>query len=336
MNAGKGRTWVSSDEIDEIRAPIREELMLLERELDRIFSPDVDLVSAIGRHLVTTKGKMVRPILVFLSAKLGNRDIGNAIRVAAAVEVIHTATLLHDDSIDRSHLRRGLPTVNRLWNDQVSVIMGDHLFCSAFRLVHEAGLFDVAAVLSWGSDRMTYGEMYQMDLRGKYDVTEEAYLRMIKLKTAALFAAACKAGAMVGGLSKQNRDALAAYGDCLGIAFQMVDDILDFVGDVNLLGKPVGNDLRDGRVTLPLIVALRNAGADEAGRIREIISSGSLDDTAWGEVLKFVDENDGIGYTRRSAGNLVADAKTCIEHLESSPAKASLMRLADLVVTRFK
>jgi len=162
MNVGKGRTWVSSDEI---KAPILEELRLLEHELDRIFSPDVDLVSAIGRHLVATKGKMVRPILVFLSAKLGDPDIEDAIRVAAAVEVIHTATLLHDDSIDRSHLRRGLPTVNRLWNDQVSLIMGDHLFCSAFRLVHEAGLFEIASVLSWGSDRMTYGEMYQMDLR---------------------------------------------------------------------------------------------------------------------------------------------------------------------------
>ncbi len=333
MNAGKGRTWVSSDEI---KAPIREELSLLERELDRIFSPDVDLVSAIGRHLVTTKGKMVRPILVLLSAKLGDPDIDSAIRVAAAVEVIHTATLLHDDSIDRSHLRRGLPTVNRLWNDQVSVIMGDHLFCSAFRLVHEARLFDVAAVLSWGSDRMTYGEMYQMDLRGKYDVTEEAYLRMIKLKTAALFAAACKAGAMLGGLSSPDRDGLAAYGDCLGIAFQMVDDVLDFVGDVDLLGKPIGNDLRDGRVTLPLIVALRNAGADKAGRMTEIIAGDTFDDAAWSEVLKFVNENDGVGYTRRSAETLVANAKTCIEHLDPSPAKASLMSLADLVVTRHK
>jgi octaprenyl-diphosphate synthase len=333
MNAGKGRTWVSSDDI---KGPIREELKLLEQELDRIFSPDVDLVSAIGSHLVTTKGKMVRPILVFLSAKLGDPDIDDAIRVAAAVEVIHTATLLHDDSIDRSHLRRGLPTVNRLWNDQVSVIMGDHLFCSAFRLVHEAGLYDVASVLSWGSDRMTYGEMYQMDLRGKYDVTEEAYLRMIKLKTAALFAAACKAGAMVGGLPRETRDALTAYGEFLGIAFQMVDDILDFVGDVNLLGKPVGNDLRDGRVTLPLIAALRNAGADQAGRIREIAASESFDDAAWREILAFVEKNDGIAYTRRSADKLVANAKTSIEHLEPGPAKASLMSLADLVVTRYK
>jgi len=333
MDAGKGRTWVSSDRI---KAPIREELSLLERELDRIFSPDVDLVSAIGRHLVSTKGKMLRPVLVFLSAKLGDPDTDSAVRAAAAVEVIHTATLLHDDSIDRSHLRRGLPTVNRLWNDQVSVIMGDHLFCSAFRLVHEVGLFDVASVLSWGSDRMTYGEMYQMDLRGKLDVTEEAYLRMIKLKTAALFSAACRAGAIVGGLSVEDQEALAAYGDCLGIAFQMIDDILDFIGDVDLIGKPVGNDLRDGRVTLPLIVGMRNADGEEVSRVREIIASDSLDDAAWDEILRFVKENDGIDYTRNSAESLVAKAKTGIEHLQASAAKDSLLFLADLVVTRHK
>ena len=138
MKAGKRKTWISSDEI---KAPIREELERLEHELDRIFSPDVDLVSAIGKHLVSTKGKMIRPILVFLTARLGEPDMDSAIRVAAAVEVIHTATLLHDDSIDRNHLRRGLPTVNRLWNDDVSVIMGDHLFCSAFRLVHREAVY---------------------------------------------------------------------------------------------------------------------------------------------------------------------------------------------------
>jgi octaprenyl-diphosphate synthase len=333
MNADKGRTRVSSDEI---KAPIREELGLLERELDRILSPDVDLVSAIGKHLATTKGKMVRPILVFLSSKLGNPDLDSAVRVAAAVEIIHTATLLHDDSIDRSHLRRGLPTVNRLWNDQVSVIMGDHLFCTAFRLVHEIGLYEVATVLSWGSDRMTYGEMYQMDLRGKYDVTEEAYLRMIKLKTAALFSAACRAGAMVGGLPGRDQDAMAAYGDCLGIAFQMVDDILDLVGDTDLMGKPVGNDLRDGRVTLPVIVALRNGRSSDAGRLREIICSEIFDDRAWTEIVGIVEENGGIDYTRQRAETLVRNAKTAIEHLEPCPAKTSLVNLADLVVTRHK
>jgi octaprenyl-diphosphate synthase len=333
MKPKKQGAWVSSESI---KGPIREELDLLERELDRIFSPEVDLVSAIGRHLVTTKGKRLRPILLFLSAKLGNPDIDSVVRAAAAVELIHTATLLHDDSIDRSHLRRGVPTVNRLWNDDVSVIMGDHLFCGAFRLLHEAGLFEVASVLSLGSDRMTYGEMYQMDLRGKYDVTEEAYLRMIKLKTAALFVAACEAGGILGGISESDRRALSAYGECLGIAFQMVDDILDFVGDVDSMGKPVGNDLRDGRVTLPLIAALRAAGKSEAKSVRDVMGSESFDDTEWAEILKMVKEKGGIDYTTKSAEALALRARTAIEHLDASPAKASLMNLADLVVRRNK
>jgi octaprenyl-diphosphate synthase len=178
--------------------------------------------------------------------------------------------------------------------------------------------------------------MYQMDLRGKLDVTEEAYLRMVKLKTAALFAAACRAGAMVGGLCAEDQEALAAYGDCLGIAFQMIDDILDFIGEVDLIGKPVGNDLRDGRVTLPLIVALRNADIREAAGIREIAASDTFDDEVWEEVVEFVDRNDGIGYTRRSAESLVARAKTRIEHLAPGAAKDSLVSLADLVITRYK
>ena len=333
MRAEEGHARVSPNDL---RAPISEELGLLEQELTRIFSPDVELVSAIGKHLVTTKGKRVRPILVLLAAKLGAPNIDHAIRAAAAVEVIHTATLLHDDSIDRSHLRRGLPTVNRLWNDQVSVIMGDHLFCSAFRLLHEAGLYEIASVMSWGSDRMTYGEMYQMDLRGKYDVTEEAYLKMVKLKTAALFVAACKAGAMVGGLARSDVDALAAYGDCLGIAFQMVDDILDLVGDVNLMGKPVGNDLRDGRVTLPVIAALRNADTKDGTRLKDIIASEDFTDALWDEIVALVEKNDGITYTRRSGERLVRNAKTSIEHLSDGPSKTSLINLADLVVKRFK
>jgi octaprenyl-diphosphate synthase len=333
MRTGEGRARVSPNDV---RAPISEELGLLEQELTRIFSPDVELVSAIGRHLVTTKGKRVRPILVLLAAKLGTPNIDHAIRTAAAIEVIHTATLLHDDSIDRSHLRRGLPTVNRLWNDQVSVIMGDHLFCSAFRLLHEAGLYEIASEVSSGSDRMTYGEMYQMDLRGKYDVDEEAYLRMVKLKTAALFVAACKAGAMLGGLASTDIDALATYGDCLGMAFQMVDDILDLVGDVNVMGKPVGNDLRDGRVTLPVIAALRNADAKDASRLKDIIASEDFTDALWDEIIAIVEKNDGITYTRRSAEGLVRKAKAGIMHLGDGPSKTSLVNLADLVVKRFK
>jgi len=321
---------------DEIKAPVRRELDLVEEELARIFSTEITLVSAIGRHLNAVKGKRARPTLVLLCAKLGEPNPVSTVKVAAAVELIHTATLLHDDSIDRSHLRRGLPTINRLWNDQVSVIMGDHLFCTAFRLLHDAGLFDIASVFSRGADRLTFGEMFQMDLRGQMDVSEETYTEMIRLKTAALFAASCEAGSLAGGLPPDHLEKLSRYGEHIGIAFQMIDDVLDLIGDQEAMGKPTGNDLRDGRITLPLIVALRNAGDAEARRMTDIIFSKGPADSDWNDVIDFVVSNEGISYTRRRAAELGAKARACVEGFDPSPARRSLILLAERLVSRRK
>jgi octaprenyl-diphosphate synthase len=319
-----------------ITTPIRRELELLEMELEGDFSSEVGLISGIGKHLMSMKGKRVRPILVLLSAKMGDPDVADAVKVAGAVEMIHTATLLHDDSIDRSHLRRGLPTVNKMWNDQVSVIMGDYLFCRAFRMLHESGLPEIASILSRGSDSMTFGEMFQMDLRGRYDISEQTYTKMVEHKTAALFCSACEAGAELGGLGEDERSALTQYGRCLGVAFQIVDDILDFIGDTDLMGKPVGNDLRDGRITLPLIAALRNAVGDGGARVAQAITSGRPDDLEWTQMVSFIEKHDGVGYSRGVAESLAEQAKTHIVDLKSCPAKNSLMLLADRVVSRKK
>jgi octaprenyl-diphosphate synthase len=312
---------------EQIRAPIAGELDRLEADLAGIFTSEVGLVSAIGRHLVSMKGKRIRPVLVLLAARIGDPEALEAGKVALAVEMIHTATLLHDDSIDRSHLRRGLPTVNRLWNDQVSVIMGDYLFCRAFRILHEAGLADVAAVLSAGSDEMTYGEMLQMDLRTRYDISEAAYLDMVKHKTAALFASACEAGAMIGGLGESDRTALKAYGEYLGTAFQVVDDILDFVGDAAMMGKPVGSDLKDGRITLPLIAALEGAGTDEVERVRR---------AAHDEVVGFIKARGGVEYAQRLAEGLADRAREKLAGLRPCPALHSLEMLTRYLVRRNK
>jgi octaprenyl-diphosphate synthase len=312
---------------EQIRAPILRELELLEAELARTFVSEMGLVSAIGTHLMTMKGKRIRPVLVLLSAQIGDPDPAIAIKVAAAVELIHTATLLHDDSIDRSHLRRGLPTVNKLWNDQVSVVMGDYLFCKAFRILHDAKCYDVASVLATGSDEMTFGEMFQMDLRRKYDISEAVYLSMIRLKTASLFSSACDAGAIVGGLGEADRSNLRTYGDSLGIAFQIVDDVLDFVGDVDVMGKPTGNDLRDGRVTLPLIAALRNAGPES---LEGILNA------EWNEILAFIQANGGVEYSQGMAETFARKAGERLEGLRPCPATHSLGLLAHHVAERRK
>lgn len=319
---------------DDITGPIGNELRLLEEELARIFTSRVALIAAIGEHLISIKGKRVRPCLVLLAAKLGQPDVTEAVKVAAAVEIIHTATLLHDDSIDRSELRRGSPTINRLWNDQVSVIMGDHLFCTAFRLLHEARLFEIASVLSLGSDRVTFGEMFQMDLRGRYDIPEETYLDMVRDKTASLFSSACEAGAIIGGLAHVDRVRLKRYGEAIGVAFQIIDDILDFIGDVDLMGKPVGSDLRDGRVTLPLLVALERAGRDEAQKVRASMASSVLGAAEWREIVTFIERHRGVDYCRDKASELARGAMAQIGDLKACPAKGALLSLADYVVSR--
>ena len=316
---------------DRIRAPIRHELDLVERELESAFTPDVGLVRAIGEHLLSVKGKRVRPVLVLLAARTGTFILEQAVVAAQAVELVHTATLLHDDSIDRSHLRRGLPTVNKIWDDQVSVIMGDHLFCKAFKLLHDNGLGEVASILASGSDSMTYGEMSQMDWRGRFDISEETYLSIIRRKTASLFSSACEAGAIVGGLAGDLRRDLREYGENIGIAFQIVDDLLDFVGDVGVMGKPVGNDFKDGRITLPLIVAARNAsGACASGcpDVRNLIGGD------FGRVVDFIRSNGGVEYSIELAADYARKALGCLARLEDGPASRSLALFAEHVARR--
>lgn len=318
----------------DIVSPIQAEMRLLEIELEKVFTSRIGLVADISRHLLATRGKRIRPILVLLVSKMGSPSVEESIKVATAVELIHTATLLHDDSIDHNHLRRGVPTVNHVWDDQISVIMGDYLFCSAFEILHEAGLFEVASVLSSGSRMVTKGEMYQMDLRGRYDITEEQYIEMVRQKTAALFASACEAGAIIGRLGISERVKLRAYGDNLGIAFQIIDDVLDYVGDINVMGKPVGNDLRDGRITLPLISSLREASGEEVQSIIRTIGFGSIDSTAWRKVVDFIKEHNGIDYAVRLASSFAHSARACLTGIEESPSKQSLLLTADQVVIR--
>jgi geranylgeranyl pyrophosphate synthase len=320
--------------LESIIEPVHEELEQLEAKLETVFSTKIDLLFAIGKHLTATRGKRVRPILVFLSARMGKPRIDQVVVVAAAVEIVHTATLLHDDSLDRSDLRRGLPTVNKLWDDHVSVIMGDHLFCTAFKLLHRAGLPEIAEVLACGSSDMTFGEVYQMDLRGDFDVSESEYLGMIRNKTGALFATACKAGAIVGGLDRDQVSRLEQYGESVGTAFQITDDVLDFVGDPEVMGKPVGNDIRDGKATLPLIAALREVTDEDAAAIKRRITADGFDAVRWKRIVEFIVANGGVDYAQRLAAEHAERAKTLINGMQSCPARESLLALADMVVSR--
>jgi octaprenyl-diphosphate synthase len=320
----------------QIQRPILKELAMLEGRLEALLRSDVALVYGIGEHLLAIKGKRIRPTLVLLCSHLGRPDAERAVMAGVAIELIHTATLLHDDSIDKSDLRRGLPTVNKLWDEQVSVIMGDHLFCKAFKLLHESGMETVARAMVDGSDRMTFGEMYQMDKRGDCDMTEETYIDVIRNKTASLFSTACETGAMIGGLSEGECRVLYEYGEDIGIAFQIIDDVLDFVGDVEHMGKPVGNDVRDGRVTLPLIVAMRNAPSGHTSDMRAALCGADFSQGRWQEIVEFLTAHGGISYSRDLSARLVKSAKARLSGLKDCPARTSLLLLADYVVSRQK
>jgi octaprenyl-diphosphate synthase len=253
-----------ADKLEEIRALVDGELEEVNRIILDKMQSEVSLIPELARHIIAAGGKRVRPILTLLAARLcgyrGTRQLG----LAACVEFIHTATLLHDDVVDESDLRRGSATANAVWGNKAPVLVGDFLFSRAFQLMVADGSLKVLEILSTASVVIAEGEVHQLITANDTTTTEEAYLQVISAKTAALFKAACQIGAVVADRPAAEEEALAAYGDNLGIAFQLVDDALDYHAKQALLGKSVGDDFREGKITLPVLLAF--AQGDESER----------------------------------------------------------------------
>jgi octaprenyl-diphosphate synthase len=321
--------------IQDLQAPVRVELDLVQSELVRFFSSEVKLINEIADHIVLSVGKRMRPTLLLLCSRLGGDITKESVVSATIVELIHTATLVHDDSIDRSYLRRGMPTVNSLWNDQTSVIMGDYLYSKGFFLLTEHGLWDVMGILAGTTYRMSIGEMLELEKKRDTTTTEEDYLKMISEKTATLISAACEIGAL---LAFENgngeREALKDFGHNLGMAFQITDDLLDFVGDTGQLGKTTGSDVRDGKITLPLIHALKMAPADKASRIREIVSAQDFSDSAWNTIFDFTAEFGGLDYCRQLMQRYATQAEERLGQFDDTPITRTLAAAVDYVIHR--
>jgi len=321
-----------SEGLRKLQDLVRPDLDLVEEKLEEVLGSAEGLASEVSSHILSSPGKRLRPILVLLTSRLAPRNRDVAITTAAAVELIHTATLVHDDSIDQSALRRGRATVNARWGDKTSLIFGDYLYSRGFMLMAGAGLYDAMRILASATHLMTRGELLQMERRGRLDVSEEDYLRIVRYKTASLFAAACQAGvaACVGadGWSRGVVD----YGERLGVAYQMVDDLLDFIGVERSLGKPVGGDLREGRTTLPLISALRGATDRDRARLVSLIGSGGVENGGWPEIVRFVSDNGGIDYCRQKVKEYGEAAKQVLDGVLASDARRALLVIADYVV----
>lgn len=320
--------------IADLHQPVQAELQQVQAELERFFVCDVALINTISRHMLRVNGKRLRPTLLLLTKRLHGPATRETILAATIVELVHTATLVHDDSIDRSFTRRGLPTVNSLWNDQTSVIMGDYLYSKAFFLLVENDMFEVLNVLARATHRMSLGEMLELEKKLDFGVTEESYNRLIYEKTAVLMGAACEIGAYLGWGDGNERRLLADFGVNLGMAFQIMDDILDIEGDAATLGKSTRSDLRDGKITLPLIHALASASPSRVDRIRQIMTEPELDDPGAAEVASFAVELGGVAYSRQRARGYADRALELLDHFDASPIRSTLHDLVEYVLDR--
>jgi octaprenyl-diphosphate synthase len=292
------------------------------------------LIRKVGEYVLASGGKRVRPMMLLLSAQLCGYQGDSHIGLASVVEFIHTATLLHDDVVDSAVLRRGQDSANAVWGNEASVLVGDFLFAKSFTIMVREGNLDILRTLSDATTQMAEGEVLQLISTSDVELDETHYLEVVRNKTAVLLSAASRCGAILGGCSTAEEEALAAYGMDLGIAFQFMDDALDYVADQADFGKECGHDLLEGKVTLPLIHTLNNCSGAERLRIAEIVEQEVLPDRDLRYVIDLIHAYDGIGYTRERAKTHIESAKAHLSGFADCPAKQAMLRLADYIVSR--
>lgn len=305
-------------------------LLIRERMASR-HAPRIPQVTA---HLVEAGGKRLRPMLVLAASDLCGYDGPFDVHLAATVEFIHTATLLHDDVVDESAQRRGRPTANLLWDNKSSVLVGDYLFARAFQLMVEPGSLRVLDILSNASATIAEGEVLQLSAAQDLATTEDIYLQVVRGKTAALFSAATEVGGVIAGAPEDHVKALFEYGDALGIAFQIVDDLLDYQGDAKSTGKNVGDDFRERKLTLPVIKAVAAANAEERAFWKRTIEKGDQRDGDLEHALGLMQAHGALEQTRAEALDWAARARSAIAVLPDHPVRRMLDNLAGYVVAR--
>jgi octaprenyl-diphosphate synthase len=317
-----------------IREPVAEAFERFEQRLDDAFLCDVSLVGAVGAHLHRAFGKRFRPTLLLLATR-GFGNIGDeAVLGAVVVELIHTATLIHDDSVDKSLVRRSLPTVNAAWSNDVAILMGDYLYSKAFSLLVRNRMYVAMDLLAEATHRMSQGELRQIEQKNRLDLTEAEYMRVIEEKTACLISAGCEFGAHTGGASEEARAAMFRFGHAVGLAFQITDDIFDYLGTENVMGKAMGSDLEGGKITLPLITALQNAPDPARRDMKVMIQNREFRNGHWGDVVRFVTEYGGVETSEARSAELARRAEAELSHVRDDVARAALSDAVRYAVTR--
>jgi len=306
----------------DIQRPVAEQLETVTDELARMVAADLPLMQDVNRHLLRMKGKLFRPTLLLLTHEASGAADARAVSLGAIVELIHLATLVHDDSVDHSVLRRGMPTVNTLFSHQVSVIMGDYLYSRAIIELAKLDDLEPMRVLARVTDAMTVGEMRQLAAYDALDFDERQYELLCRSKTASLFAAACEVGALTA--EPAQRRAAQRYGDALGMAFQITDDLLDYTEGEAVTGKPSGLDLREHKVTLPLIAVLGRLAPAERQLVQALFSASAPREEQVAGVVQLVEQYDGLAYARERAASFAAEAEAALEDLPESAARDAL------------
>ena len=296
---------------------------------------EINLIHKMTDYHVKSGGKRIRPLLTLASAKLceykdGNRDVN----LAACIELIHNATLLHDDVIDNSNLRRGIKTANSVWGNQSSILVGDYLFSRCFEMMVEDGSQEILKLLSSTSSRIAQGEVLQLEHKGEIDMLEETYFNIINMKTAALFAAATRAGACLGNKSKKEKDALESYGKNLGLAFQIADDALDYFSSKKIFGKEIGKDFYEGKTTLPLIIIFQRSKSEERTFLKEIFKKKKRSEDDFSETLSLINKYKAVQATFKRAEYFVNIAYDALGIFEYSEEKKILQNLAEFSLNR--
>ncbi len=319
--------------LNEIIQPIKTELLEFEHSFKKAMFSKVKLLNIISHYILRQKGKRIRPTLVFLSAKLVGDINESTFHAATLVELLHTATLIHDDVVDESDMRRGFPSLNAIWGNKVAVLVGDFFLAQGLLLSLRHKEYRFLHITSEAVRRMSEGELLEIQSAASNSFDEGIYFEIISNKTASLISACCELGAASTTDDEIVLHKLKNFGENLGVAFQLRDDLLDYMGETSLTGKPIGSDIKDGKITLPLIYALKNSSRKESRRVMKIIKNNPRSKDIF-YVIDFVKSYGGIDYTLKVAEEYLEKAKYLISDFSDSPAKTALLKLADFVLER--
>lgn len=329
---------ISSQAVDikDILALVEDDMALVDQTIISNLNSDVVLINQLGAYIVQAGGKRLRPVSLLLAAKATNPEAVSVCKdqtlLAAIIEFIHTATLLHDDVVDESEMRRGRETANEVFGNAASVLVGDYLYSRAFQMMVEVGSMRVMEILSRTTNQIAEGEVMQLINCGSADITEQQYMDTIQSKTAILFEAAAQLGAVITKQARPVETAMAAYGLHLGTAFQLIDDVLDYTADAGAMGKNVGDDLAEGKPTLPIINAIERSSGEDRNILIKAITESSRDNLS--RVIKIIEQTGSLAYTARKAKEQAELAKHSLSVLPDSDYKQALTSLADFSVAR--